>query len=56
MRDTVWAILLTQTPIAIACLWVAWEMRGVRRAMVRLGRATERLAGVEEDDGPGPHG
>lgn len=33
MRDTVWAIILTQAPIAIACIWVAVEMRGIRRSL-----------------------
>jgi hypothetical protein len=41
MRDTVWSILLTQTPIALACLWVAWEVRGIRRALERIGAALE---------------
>lgn len=36
MRDTVWSIVLTQTPIAIACLLVALEMRGIRRALERI--------------------
>jgi hypothetical protein len=43
MRDTVWAIIITQTPIAVACFWVAWEARGIRNALARLVLATERL-------------
>lgn len=43
MKDTTWAILMTQTPIAIACLWVAWELRGIRNAMDRLASLVERL-------------
>jgi hypothetical protein len=42
MRDTVWAILISQAPIAVACFWMAWEARGIRKALIRLGRATER--------------
>lgn len=44
MRDTVWSILLTQTPIALACLWVAWEMRGVHRALRDIAGQLRRLA------------
>lgn len=39
MRDTVWSIILTQTPIAVACLWVAWELRGIRQALARVAKA-----------------
>lgn len=42
MRDTVWAILLTQVPIAIGCVWVAWEVRGIRRAVERLAELGAR--------------
>lgn len=48
MRDTVWSILLTQTPIAIACVWVAWEMRGVHRALKDIASQLRRLADREE--------
>ncbi len=52
MRDTVWAILLTQVPIAIGCLWVAWEVRGIRRAVERLAKLGARhLRGQAEDPG-----
>ncbi len=44
MRDTVWSILATQTPIAVACLWVAWEMRGVHRALRDIATQLARLA------------
>ena len=44
MRDTVWSILLTQTPIALACLWVAWEMRGVHRALRDIAAQLRRVA------------
>lgn len=44
MRDTVWSILLTQTPIALACLWVAWEMRGIHRALRDIADHLRRLA------------
>ena len=43
MRDTVWSILLTQTPIAVACLWVAWEMRGIRTALNRVAKVAEEM-------------
>lgn len=43
MRDTVWSILVTQTPIAVACVWVAWEMRGVRRALERIAAVAAQL-------------
>ena len=49
MRDTVISIILTQAPIAFACLWVAWEMRAIRRSMERIARAASKLAG--ETDG-----
>lgn len=51
MRDTVWSILLTQTPIALACVWVAWEMRGVHRALRDIAAQLRRLA---ERDEKGP--
>jgi hypothetical protein len=51
MRDTVWVILLTQTPIAIACLWVALELRAIRRALERIADAARRMD--EKDDGGG---
>ena len=47
MRSTVWAILITQTPISIACFWMAWEARGIRKALHRLVEATERLRSPE---------
>ncbi len=50
MRDTVWSIILTQVPIAVGCLWVAWEIHGIRRALERIGRA---LADLREDQRPG---
>jgi hypothetical protein len=43
MRDTVWSIVLTQTPIAIACIMVAWELRGIRKALEKLGEAAKGL-------------
>lgn len=43
MSDTVWSIILTQTPIAIACLWVAWELRGIRAALLRIAAQVDRL-------------
>jgi hypothetical protein len=43
LRDTVWSIIFTQTPIAIACLWVAWELRGIRGALTRIAAAAEEL-------------
>ena len=51
VRDTVWSILLTQTPIALACVWVAWEMRGVHRALKDIAAQLRRLA---ERDEKGP--
>lgn len=48
MRDTVWSIVLTQTPIALACLVVALEMRGIRRALERI---SDLLADLKRDDG-----
>jgi hypothetical protein len=42
MRDTVWSIVLTQVPIAIGCLWVAWELHRIRRALERIGDAVSR--------------
>ena len=29
------AVLLTQIPIAIGCVWVAWELRRLRKAFER---------------------
>src|SRR5512143_2507178 len=49
MRDTVWSIILTQTPIAVACLVVAWEMRGIRRALERIAALLGDLE--RRDDG-----
>ena len=51
MRDTVVSIILTQVPIAIGCLWVAIEMRAVRRAFERIAAAAERLAEREAPRG-----
>ena len=48
MRDTVWAIILTQTPIAIACLWVAVEMRGIRRSLEGAERLLSDMAATED--------
>ncbi len=48
MRDTVWMILLTQTPIALACVWVAWEMRGVHRALRDIATQIRRVADRDE--------
>lgn len=48
MRDTVWSILFTQTPIAVACLWVAWEMRGVHRALRDIAELLRRLSERED--------
>lgn len=45
------AILLTQLPIAVACFWVAWELRKLRHAV------EERLArrpGAGDDPGATP--
>jgi hypothetical protein len=50
MRDTVWAIIFSQTPIALACLWVAWEVRGIRKATERITAAAEILLGREADE------
>ena len=44
MRDTVWSILLTQTPIALGCLWVAWEVRGIHRALRDIAAHLRRIA------------
>ena len=49
MRATVWSILLTQTPIALACVWVAWEMRGVHRALRDIAGHLARLADRQKD-------
>jgi hypothetical protein len=48
MRDTVWSILLTQTPIAVACLVVAWEMRGIRQALERIAGLLRELKDRDE--------
>ncbi len=50
MRDTVWMILLTQTPIALACVWVAWEMRGVHRALRDIATQIRRVADRDEKE------
>ncbi len=50
MRDTVWMILLTQTPIALACVWVAWEMRGVHRALRDIATQIRRVADRNEKE------
>jgi hypothetical protein len=47
VRDTVWSIFLTQTPIAVACLWVAFELRGIR---VAIERATSLLEQMRQDE------
>ena len=39
MRDTVWSIILTQAPIAVACLWVAYELHRIRKAVERVARS-----------------
>jgi hypothetical protein len=49
MRDTVWSILLTQIPIAVACVWVAWEVRGIRRALQRIGDALSSRRDADPD-------
>ncbi|MFI5301277.1 MAG: hypothetical protein ACHREM_24600 [Polyangiales bacterium] len=54
MSDTVWSILLTQTPIAIACLWVAWEMRGIHRALMRIATQVDKLTKPETPPVPPP--
>ena len=48
MRDTVWSIILTQTPIAVACLWVAFELRGIRRALERAAALLEQRRSAEQ--------
>ena len=53
MRDTVWSILLPQIPIAIACLWVAIELRGIRKGIESIARSVERLP-TDATDGNGP--
>lgn len=50
MRDTVWSILLTQTPIALACLWVAWEIRGIHRALRDIADHLRRIAAPERKE------
>ena len=47
MRDTVIAIILTQVPIAIGCIWVAYEMRGIRKALARIA---SRLGNRDPDE------
>jgi hypothetical protein len=48
MRDTVWSIVFTQVPIAVACLWVAWELRGAHRALRDIAGHLERLSKRKE--------
>lgn len=48
MRDTVWSIVLTQVPIAIACFLVARELRGIKRALEKIAVLTEKLGGKKE--------
>jgi hypothetical protein len=48
MRDTVLSILITQIPIAIACFWVAFEMRGIRRGIEDLARRLEEAQEPEQ--------
>lgn len=47
MRDTVWSIVLTQVPIAIACFLVARELRGIKGALERIAALTEKLGKKE---------
>ncbi len=54
MRDTVWAIIFSQTPIALGCLWVAWEVRGIRKATERITVAAEALLRRAEKGAPPP--
>ena len=56
MRDTVWVILLTQTPIALACLWVAFELRAIRRALDRIASAARDLSRDAKGEGGGGDG
>jgi hypothetical protein len=44
MRDTVISIILTQAPIAVGCLWVAWELHKIRRALETIARTAERVS------------
>lgn len=50
MRDTVWSILLTQIPIAVACILVAWELRGIRKALAQLADVAKSLR--QKNEGP----
>ncbi|MFO0552297.1 MAG: hypothetical protein U0271_28175 [Polyangiaceae bacterium] len=50
MRDTVWSIVLTQVPIAIACFLVARELRAVRSALDRIAAAVERISSSSKDE------
>ena len=43
MRDTVWSIVLTQAPIAVACFWVAWEIRCIGSALRDIGASLRAL-------------
>jgi hypothetical protein len=43
MRDTVWSIILTQVPIAVACFLVARELRGIKSALEKIAALTEKL-------------
>lgn len=47
MRDTVWSIVLTQVPIAIACFLVARELRGIKTALEKIASLTEKLGKKE---------
>lgn len=44
MRDTVWSIVLTQVPIAVACFLVARELGGIRKALEKIAASTEKLS------------
>lgn len=44
MRDTVWSIVLTQVPIAVACFLVARELGGIRRALEKIAGLGEKLS------------
>lgn len=50
MRDTVWSIVLTQVPIAVACFLVARELRAVRSALERIASAVERITTTSKDE------
>ena len=49
MRDTVWSIVLTQAPIAVACFWVAWEIRGIGSALRDIGASLRTLLARLDD-------